>query len=936
MTDRKERETFYNRTVEDVEKHFSTDRGRGLSSDAIPKKRREYGQNNIYRAVTAKKSRLIPTDFAALLLLAAIFIAIIFEVPIASGTMVAMLIINYGAALITYYKAHKVLDGMTDYSLPTAKVLRNGKPVLMEMRLLVPGDIIFLSAGDVVPADCRLFSTEGLFINEGMVTGVQSSVMKDAQYENYAISLPLEKMENMAFATTIVTAGTGRGIVVATGRDTEAVRRDKVKPLNTHENLNILMALKKYCSVWSLAMLLLVFFITVVDLFFAGNTGVFDVFLTGISLAVAAMSELYVAFGYIIVGCGIFSAMKRRRDVNVGALIKNAQKLEELKNVSVLIIPKDGVITSSHCTVDKIYTGRTLYSAADADRLDKIRPTVLAGVISTGIYGTGLMSLNKNSRRITPEEEALIAAAETLSLYNSRIDRSHPIIEHRGAGGASKFETTLTVDSDKSYMAVSRGDPEAILDACIAYTENGRIFNMTTEDKLEFLGVAESLTRSSYRVVALATGVTGYNNLNRIGSVQSGLTFEGFIAIKEPLAPEVVRTIARCKNAGIRVIMATDKPRENDKFIAMSVGIIDSEKGILTPHDAEGMNPDVLRTNLPLYNMYTGLTATKMSEIVKMMQADGETVGYLGTGIGGVLLIKRADVGFAQSTTISPRSKRGGIDLRSRKSGAYSSISGENVFDSEALKLVSDVVISEATDDGRGGFNAVVSALEYSRTIYRNLIRMVRYLTTAQLARVFITVGSLIMGVKALTPVQLIFGGLMVDFAAIVASAFAKPSYNALTLKDKAEDSLKNPISMNLSSALFALFSAVTILAISPVLNLVNTGMAAAEFTTAAFITFTICQLITFAELSSQRSLFLPGIRISTSYLLFAVGVVGFLTVALLSPAVGAVFGIVRLSLPTVICIAVVSALNFAVNEIYKLILKQDKKQVRIDKESTL
>ncbi len=931
MTERKERETFYNQTVEQVENHFATDRGKGLSSDAIPKKRREHGQNNIYRSAAAKKSRLIPNDFAALLLLATVFIALIFEVPIASGTIVAMLIINYGAALITHYKAHKVLDGMTSYSLPTAKVLRNGKPVLIEMRLLVPGDIIFLSAGDVVPADCRLFAAEGLFINEGMLTGVQSSVMKDAQYENYAINLPLEKMENMAFATTIVTAGTGRGIVVATGSNTEAVRRDKVKTLNTHESLNILKELKKYCSAWSLSMLLVVFAITVIDLFLARNTGVFDVFLTGVSLAVAAMSELYVAFGYIIVGCGIFSAMKRRRDVNVGAIIKNAQKLEELKNVSVLIIPKDGVITSSNCSVDKIYTGRTLYSAADTDRIDKIRATVLAGVISTGIYGAGLMSLNKNSRRITPEEEALIAAAETLSLYNSRIDRSHPIIEHRAAGGASKFETTLTVDSDNCFMAVSRGDPEAILDACIAYTENGRLLTMSTEDRLEFLGVAESLTRSSYRVVAVATGVTGYNNLTRIGSVQSDLTFEGFIAIREPLAPDVVQTIARCKNAGIRVIMATDRARENDKFIAMSVGILGSEKGILTPHDADSMSPDVLRTNLPLYNMYTGLSATKMSEIVKMMQADGEVVGYLGTGIGGVLPITRADVGFAQSTTISSRSRRGGIDLRSRKSGAYSSISGENLFDSEALKLVSDVVISEATDDGKGGFNAVVSALEYSRTIYRNLLRMVRYLTTSQLARVFITVGSLIMGAKALTPVQLLFGGLMVDFAAIVASAFARPSYNALTLKDKAEDSLKKPLSMNLSSALFALFSAVTILAIFPILNMVNTGMGRSEFSTAAFITFTLCQLITFAELSSERSLFLPGVRISMSYLLFAVGVAVFLATALLIPGVSAVFGMVKPSLPTVICIVAVTALNFAINEIYKLILRQDKKQVHLD-----
>ena len=114
----------------------------------------------------------------------------------------------------------------------------------------------------------------------------------------------------------------------------------------------------------------------------------------------------------------------------------------------------NGVITSSHCVIEKIYSSRKLYSATDVDRVDKLRSTVLSGVISTGIYGAGLASLSHNSRKITSEEEAIIDLAQTLSLYNSQIDRSHPIIEHMPSGGASKFETTLTVDSGDRYMSL--------------------------------------------------------------------------------------------------------------------------------------------------------------------------------------------------------------------------------------------------------------------------------------------------------------------------------------------------------------------------------------------------------------------------------------------------------------------------------------------------
>lgn len=916
-------EYFYDKTPEQVENRFKTDRGRGVAGDTVPSRRREFGKNNIYkthRELTEKS--FILTDFAALILPAALFVAAIFEVPVASGVIVFMLVVNYVAATFVYFKAHRVLDDMTAYSLPTAKVLRDGRPALVNMDRLVPGDVVFLSEGDIVPADLRLFMTDSLYINESTLTGVHSSVMKDADYINYSKSLSIERMTNIAFATTVVTSGSGRGIVVATGKNAEAVRLDKTKSLATHENLKIVSILKRYCSVWSMSMLALVFLITLIDLFVRNNTGVFDVFLTGISLAVAAMSEMYLAFGYMTLGSGIFGAMKRRRDVNEGALIKNASKLEDLKSINTLIIPKEGVITSTRCVVEKIYTSRTLYGATDIDRVDKLRATVLAGVISTGIYGSGLVALNQKTRKITPEEETLIAAAEKLNLYNASIDRAHPIIEHESAGNGSKFETTLTLDPGSGYIAVSRGSAKEILDSCDFYIDNGSVKRMTVNDRIEFMGVASSLTRSSLRVVAVASCATGHASLRRISAVQGGLTFEGFLAIREPLAEGAAQTISRCKAAGIRVIMTTERYNETDKYLAMSLGLVESEKGVLTGTMLGSMRPEMIRTNLPIYGMYSEVSHAQIASIVKMMHDDGDRVGIMAGGISGVLLLRRADVGFAQSLTISPRAKRSGIDLRSRGNSQYSTVAGGGTFDCEALKLVSDVVVSDANERGHGGLSAVVSSLEYARAIYKNLLRMVRYLTTTQLARVFMVLGSLVIGVTTLTPVQLIFSGLFVDFAAILASAFSKPSHNILKTPDNAENILSSPLLMNLRIAVFALVQSVTVLAVYPLLEVMGFGIAADEYTSLVFISFTLCQLITFAELASEKSIFLPGMRVSVSYLMLFAATVLFIGMLFIFPAFGTIFDVVALSAPSIIACVLCCGITLGVNEIYKVIVK--------------
>lgn len=925
-------ESWYDRSLEQIEHRFDADRGRGLDREKVKKQRKKYGANKIYPTEIHsffEYRKKMSTDYASLILLIASAVAAIFELPVAAGAIALMVIINHIAAIFTFVKAQRVLEGMEAYSLPTAKVLRDGKLTLLDMRALVPGDVIFLSAGDIVPADCRIFAAEELYINEGTLTGNPSSIRKDPSFAVFRPGLRPGEQLNMAFATTIVTSGNGRAMVVATGSSTVAADTD-LKPIVTHEKLRILSKLREYCKTWSLTMLLMIFVVFAAELFIGSTAGlvdksIFDVVMTGLSLAAASMAELFTAFGYIIIGCGIFNAMKRRKDVNVGALIKNAEKLEELRELDCLIIPKDGMITQSHSRAEKIYIPRRLFSATDRERLDNIRGTILSGVISTGIYGAGLTSLNSSSRKITADEEAMIELASELGLYNSSIDRAYPIIEHMPAGGASKFETTLTLDTDRHYLAVCRGDVEEILNSCEYYFERSAIYRMTQEDRLEFLGAAQSLMRENYKVIALATGVTGYNNLQRIGAIQSDLTLEGFIAIREPLQPGIAQTIARARAAGIDVIMTTDRFTESDKYIAMSVGIIKDESEILTEGRLQTMSRDLLRANLPLYNMYCGISASTLAEIVTMLRADGKKVGLLAGGINGALLLKRANVGFAQAVTISPKADRAGIDIRSRQTPAYSRIAGSHgkTFDSEALKFISDVVVSDADERGNGGFAAVISALEYSRSIYKTLLRVVRYLVTTQFARIFLILGAIFVGMKTFDPIQLCFSGLVIDFAAVICAAFSKPPHDALSIHDDAERALDKFLTVNLRPILFALFEAVTLLSLPSIMKMLGCSLSSGEFMSICFISFTICQLINLTEYAGDRSIFAANMRLNLIYALFILLIVGAVALPLLFPSIGELLGVSHLGLVPSICCAAVPSLMLLLHEIYKLITRK-------------
>ncbi|MBQ4575997.1 MAG: cation-transporting P-type ATPase [Clostridia bacterium] len=922
MTDR-----WYDKSIEWVIEHLNTDTANGLSRKAASARGMRYGDNVIYPI--PKKSfhtylAHIITDFTSILLIASAVIAVIFEQGTSAAVIAATLVINYIIAIFTYVKAQRVLENMGHFALPTAKVMRDGKLYMVKQEQLVAGDIIYVASGDIVPADVRLLEGEGLAALEVNLTGIPRSQEKDAAFIDHR-NLPPSGQKNMLFASTILTSGSGKAVVCEVGEDTLVCKMGKNKPIVSHEKLGILKSLGRYCGIWSLCMIALIFLFTVICLF--TNTlgqGVFHTFMTGLSLAVASMSELYTAFGYIIIACGIFNAVHQYKDINSGALIKNSAKLEKLKDVTCLIVPKDGTFTVKDLKIDRIYRDGEWFTSGDKRFAERCADVIRYGVISTGIYGAARLVANNDSRNniYSPEEDALIMLAEKHHMYNVTLERDNPVVEHISMGEESRLHTTL-FRSGADHMLALRGEPGEVLSRCTTYTHNGAIYKLTTEKMNEMLVSASMVTKQAYRIVAVATRISRYNSLTRLGAAQNELNFEGFLAIREPILPGAAKNVAMCRAAGVKVIMLCDDVSLNNRYLAEAVGVIRNESERIDAAALADMKIGLFRANLDLYRLYEGINTTQKRLLVKYLRESGEKVAFLGHELDELILLKESDVSFSQSITISEKAGRTGVDLTSRRIPVYTKNSKESAKNGcEALKFESDIIISEADKSGSGGFNAIIRALGVSKVIYLNLFRMLKYLVTSQFARLFAVFICAAAGFPGLTPTQILVCGLVMDMLSVMVISFEKPARDFMLYKVDTEKRLRQPLPYILQSVIFGLFWAVLMTSPSLVSMMWELNIPDAQLSTTAFIGFLLSQFAVMTEIKKEKSIFVANIKISGVYMLTFAALVCFIAACFLIPAFGALFSVTALDLFGIFAAVLPSILMIMLFELYKVINK--------------
>lgn len=901
---------WFDLTPDEAAEALGSDLYAGLTAAEAKRRTREQGFNRIFPIPEGNfftyLRQITFNPLSVLLLLAAILTAF-FANPAVSVTLILLLAIGYASTIFVYNKAQQIFAGMSKFSLPYAKVIREGRMFILRQEQLVPGDIIILSAGDIVPADARLIEENDLYLLESGITDAKGAVRKNAAFYDYRNLEPHQQI-NMVFASTIVARGRGRAIVCRTGEETLVYCTHQNRPAVRYDKLALFDRLQKISHVASILSILLVFLLTLLNLV-VHRWEVLDGFLTFLALSVSALSEFYTAFARILVASGIFGAVSQQKKVTKGALIKNADKLADLAGVTTLLIPPECLVDERDMKLCALMTGGTFYDFDPKTEEALCKNLLRYGVLSTGIYGTDrLIALGEvGANTFTFEEDAILKAGHSSGIWSAKLDEAYQLIEHRRREdtpeGLPVCDLTLTHHSGQ-YVLIARGDVRQILALCSHYTDAlGQPRSLSMVRKQQILTDAGQRMRGGKQITAIATTLTAARGLASLGDLSGQLTFEGLLTFDQPLLPGCAKTVRKLREAGLRVILLCPEESERGYYLSESLGILDDRTQAITAAEIRQMGDERFLETFTGYTLYQGLSISMRRTVMKLWKDKGERVLYIGRELAEITLIREADVGATQALTLSGKGLRSLASPSGAKIPVHFSQSSDGALNGcDALRFVSDVVLSMVDQDGSGGLNALTSAICSARHIFRGLRRMFVYLTASLTARLLLTLIGFAFGGLWLSPVQLLFWGMIVDLSAILTLALDRPSdflaRKAAPRRIFASDpSTKERYHRNLFGLSAGVGGVLAISQLALLLLSMLSPIGTAGRSALLFLSTLPAMVVLVFETGRHTGHRTPGIAVSRMFVVVLALICTFLALCFALPALGAPFGIVAIPL---------------------------------------
>lgn len=734
---------WYAIETDEIIKEFDTDEQKGLSKETASKHLEEYGENELPHK--KKENPFIKffkhfNDILIYILLAAAIISAVLGHYVDTIVIAIVAVINAAISFIQENKAERALENIKNLLSLKANVIRNGERTEIEAVKLTPGDIVLLNPGDKVPADLRLLKTNNLKIEESQLTG--ESVPSEKDTELLEEGTMLGDRLNMAFSSTTVSSGTGTGIVVAVGANTEIGKINAMISDMEQVTTPLLKQTAKFGKTISIAIVALAVVIYAFGYFFR-DYGADELLMSVIGLAVAAIPEGLPAILSIILAIGVQNMAKRK------AIIRTLPSVETLGSVSVICSDKTGTLTKNEMTVQSVITRDDTFDVSgtgyepegeitlNGEKVDFSERKALTKLIDVFYYcNDASLGLDENSEhwivKGDPTEGALIALYDKADLNELHIRRV----------------STIPFDSEYKYMAILvdtgekkiifiKGAPDRLLDmACRERSEEG-IHNFNREfweDKIqEEAKQGKRLIGAAYKVVD--------NDKTKITAedVEDDIVFLGLAGIIDPPRQEAIEAVKVCTEAGIRVKMITGDHVDTAKAIGAQMGIGDGEKG-LQGKDLEEMSDEELAKAAQEYDVFARTSPEHKLRLVKALQAKDEICAMTGDGVNDAPALKRADVGIAMG-----------------------------IKGTEVTKDSSEMVLA---DDN---FSTIAAAVEEGRRVYDNLKKTILFILPTNGAESFLIIASILFGtLMPLTPVQILWVNMVTSITVSLALAFEK------------------------------------------------------------------------------------------------------------------------------------------------------------------
>lgn len=913
-------------SVEDVERVHQTDIKSGLTTKEATERLKKNGLNNVYSLSGGKTDFYMFHAFAnllGLLLVVVCGVAAVINRDFYSLIPVVILGISMTLVYFVNVRSKMVLEQMGRRSLPMTKVMRDGRLYYVRQDRIVRGDIILISAGDIVPCDARLFEDEELFVLEKGVCNSNKPVEKKSDYLSLKELAPEEQL-NTVFASTIVLKGRGKAIACETGKYTHVCNSGKVIPIYICDHVKVLERFKRVSLVLSTSMIAFVFAVVGISVLMNLKMGIYDSFYYSLSLAVSSLTECLPLFALIIISCGIFGAGKRRKNINSGVDIKNAEKVQTIKDVDCLVFHRESLFSEDDIALDMILVdGRERPVKTDDPSVIRM---ITYSVVACGLYA-GAISVKKTENGIISygkEEETLIKIAKQCGVYDKRLDEKYsPIFSGSRVYKGKSYHCT-TVKCGQRYDMYSACTYDAAMAVCSYEYIHGEMVELSQQRKIELSSIAKDKIKENCMVIAILYKKGVRNDYIRPGENFADNVFCGYIFVDRPLQKGGAQFISECKKAGMKMVMLCDDVDPSDVIFAKNAGIISGSNECIDIKALSSMDDDLIRTNVPVYNMYQGLNSAQRRYVIDRLRLDcGYTVAYLGRELSHIGNISRADTGFAELITVSERAAQKGISL----SEADIPLSAINAKDTskgncEALKFVSDATVSKPDREGTGGINSAVMTIVAAKGIFKNLISMCKYLSVMFIFRFVLVALSVLTGNVWLTPEQLVFLGVICDMGAVILIAFEKHDIDILSWRTKHRTANGNKKSSSGGIIQYAVVSFVwTVMTIGVLLLCCSFGVISMErMTSITFISYILSQFILLAEISREGSIFKGKFRMYTIYPVYLLTVALFFGTCLMFPHIGEYVGI-QLLYGIEWLIAFISPLLLVIFiEIYKLI----------------
>ena len=709
--------------VQETLRKYSTDLKEGLTSKEAKARQEKYGFNEFQKVKHTTLLQKFISQFKSFMIIVLIIAAIISGVTgylegegITDAIIIlSILIVNAIIGMLQEAKAEKSLDALEKMSAPHCKVIRDGETMVIESRELVVGDVVIIETGDSVPADLRLTDSVNLKIQEAALTGESVPVEKDASAV-LAADAPIGDHINIAYSSCSVTYGHGKGIVTATGSNTEVGKIASM--IQSVPDIRTPMQIRLDKLGKTLAVICLIVCAAIMIIGLCYGRGLLEMFMTAVSLAVASIPEGLPAVSTVVLALGVQRLAKQN------AIVRNLPSVETLGSTTVICSDKTGTLTQNRMTVTHIFTaGELTEISSDATPLinEMIRVAVLANDAKLSSDGQSIGD---------PTETALIDAGLKCLIDKNKIESDFPRVAEIPFDSERKLMTTVHAVKDGGYTVAVKGGLDELLAHCTQINDGDKVRPITRQDIEQINKANLDMASQALRVLAM-----GHKTISEIPSDISPATLEnefiflGMVGMIDPPREEAKEAVHRCKEAGIRPVMITGDHKITATAIAQSLGIISPGDCVLTGAEVEKMSDEQLKEEAVKVAVFARVAPEHKVRIVKAFQQRGNVVAMTGDGVNDAPALKLANIGVAMGIT--------GTDV---------------------AKESADVVL---TDDN---FATIVSSVREGRRIFDNLMKSIQFMISTNLGEVTLLLIAVIANLDMpLLPIQLLFINLVGD-----------------------------------------------------------------------------------------------------------------------------------------------------------------------------